>query len=107
MFHLADHARDLDAIANCDRTFEQDNKAADKITGDILQAEADPDSDGPREDGKRRVDAGIFENDKNPDDENGVRDHLGKRILKRTIQAAMGGRLKRKRFVFDEIKRPG
>ena len=56
-----------------------------------MRAEAYTDADGASEDGKRaQMNAGVLENNENADDEDDVADDLRNRVLKRTIEAAVG-----------------
>ena len=56
--HAPDDVVDLNNVTNLDRALKQDNQARDKIIDDILQAKADADTEGTRDDSElRHVDA--------------------------------------------------
>ena len=82
LLHLADDPRDFDAVANRNRPLRQNDEAADKIAGDILQTKADPNADGAGKNSERaEMNAGVFQNNKNADDEDEIADDLRDRVL--------------------------
>ena len=90
LLHLADDSRDFDAVADGDRSLRQDDETADEIARDILQAEPDTHADGAGKNGQRaEMDAGVFQNDKNADDEDEVADDLRDGVLQGAIETAV------------------
>src|SRR5207237_7363679 len=89
-FHLTGHARDFDAVADCDGPFGQDDETADEIARDILQPEADPDTDRTGENRERaEMNAGVLENDEDADDEDQIADDMRDRVLQGAVQPAL------------------
>ena len=85
-----DNARDFDAVADRDRSLRQNDEAADEIARDILQAKADPNADGAGKNGERaEMDAGVFQDNKNADDEDEIADDLRDGVLQRAIEPAV------------------
>src|SRR5690606_27642700 len=72
-FYLAVHIVDLDAVAGLYWPLEKDDKAADKVIGDVLQAKADTDTDGTRQDVQRRqVDADRLQDNEESNRDNDI-----------------------------------
>src|SRR5205807_1790386 len=91
LLHLTGHAGDLDAIADGDRSFGQNNQAADEIARDVLQSKSDADTDGAGENGQRaEMNAGVFQDNENSDHEHDVARDLGDGVLQRAIESAVG-----------------
>jgi hypothetical protein len=90
LLHLTCDTRDLHTIANSDRSFCQNDEAADKIAGDILQPEADADTNRAGKNGQGgKVDAGVVQDDENADNKDDITDDLRDGVLQRPIQAAV------------------
>src|SRR5262249_4868551 len=86
----AEDACYFDAISNRDRSFRQDDQAADEIAGDVLQAKSDTDAKRTsknRECGE--MDPSVFQNEENADDQHDVADDLGDGVLQRPIEPAL------------------
>src|SRR5438874_389552 len=80
----------LYSIADRDRTFRQDDQAANEIAGDVLQSEANPYADRAGENGERpQMNPGIVQHDENANDQDDVADDLRDGILQRAIQPAV------------------
>ena len=90
LLDLTGNTRHLDAVADCDRAFGQDDEAADKVTGDILQAEADADAHRARKNSQgAEVNTCILEHDENADDEHHVGDDLRDCVLEGTVETTV------------------
>jgi hypothetical protein len=90
LLDLTGHACDFDPIANGNWSLRQNDQAADKIAGNILQAKSHAHAHSPGENGQRaEMNAGVFENDENADDEHDIADDLGNGVLQRAIKPAI------------------
>ena len=90
LLDLTRHTRHFDTIADCNRSFGKDNKAAYKVAGDILKTEsnADPDRAGKHRQGAK-MNPRIIEHDEKADNEDDVAGNLSNRVLQRSVQSAL------------------
>src|SRR5207302_6834791 len=89
-FHLSRQARDLDAIADRDRSLRQNDEPTDEITRDILQPKPDTDADRACENRERtEMNTGVLEHDEDADDQDEVAYDLRDGVLQRPIQSAV------------------
>jgi len=90
LLHLTGDTRDLHTIADRDRSFCQNDKAADEVAGDILQPKADADTDRAGKNGESgKVNAGVVQNNENANNKDDIADDLRDGVLQRPIQAAV------------------
>ena len=89
--HLTGNACDFDPITDGDGTFGQNEQAADEIAGDVFQTKSHAYAHGAGEHGQRsNMDAGILQNDDDPDDQHRVADYLGNCMLQSAVETASG-----------------
>src|SRR5215471_11778777 len=79
----------FDAISDRDRSLRQDDKAADEIACDILQAETDTDTNRTSKNRQcGEMDTSVLQNKENANHQHDVADHLCNGVLKRPIEPA-------------------
>ena len=100
LLHLTGDPRDFDPISDRDWSFGENDQPADEIARDVLQPEPDAYADRACENRQRaQVNAGIFKNNQNADDQHDVADDLGDGVLKGAIQSALSEEsIKKKSF---------
>ncbi len=82
LLHLTGDTRDLHPIADGDRSFGQNDQAADEIAGDILQSEAKAYADRAGKNGQgAEVDTGVVQDDENANNQDDVADDLRDGVL--------------------------
>ena len=87
--HLTGDACDFDAITDGDGAFRQNEQPADEITGDVFQTKPQAYTDGAGEYRQcPEMDAGIVQNNDNPDDQHRVADYLGNGVPQGAVEAA-------------------
>src|SRR4029453_18556899 len=68
----------------------QDHQTADEVARDVLQAKANAYTDRACEDRQRaQVNAGVFQNNENANNQHHIADDLGNGVLERTIESAV------------------
>ena len=88
---LAGDSRHFDTVANRDRSFCEDDEAADEIARDILETEANPHAHRAGKDRQRsQMDPGVIKNNENADDQDDVADNLCDRVLQTAVEPALG-----------------
>ena len=90
LLYLTGDASDFNAVSDGDRSFGENEQTADEITRDVFQTEPHAYTNCAGEYRQRtKVDAGIVENDDDPDDQHDVADDLRNGVLERTIQSTL------------------
>src|SRR5512133_3007747 len=88
--HLTGDARDFNAITDGDWPFSKNEQTADEVTRNVFQTEPETHAYRTREYRQRsEMNAGIVQNDDDPDDQHDVADDLRNGVLERTIKAAL------------------
>jgi len=100
LLHLTGDTRNLDTIADGDRSFCQNDQAANEIAGNILQPKADADTDRAGKNGESgKVNAGVVQNYENANNQDDIADDLRDGVLQGPIQTAVYEEaVKEKRF---------
>src|SRR5437899_6596958 len=103
MLPLSCNARHFDAVPNSDWSLCQNHQATDEVTGDILQTEPHADANRTGEDSQRsQTNPAVLQDNENAYYQHDVANHLGNRVLQRTIESALG-----KQPVKKKTLRPG
>src|ERR687891_1023154 len=90
LLHLTGDARDFNAITDGDWPFSKNEQTANEVTRNVFQTESQTHTYRAGEYRQRsEMDAGIVQNDNNPDDQHDVADDLGNGVLERTIKPAL------------------
>src|SRR4029453_18420266 len=90
LLHLTRDARDFNAITDGDWPFSKNEQTADEVTRNVFQTESQTHTYRAGEYRQRsEMDAGIVQNDNDPDDQHDVADDLRNGVLERTIKPAL------------------
>src|SRR4029453_18201810 len=96
--HLTGDARDFNAITDGDWPFSKNEQTAHEVTRNVFQTEPETHAYRTGEYRQRsEMNAGIVQNDEDPDDQHDVADDLRNGVLERTIKPALCKQLVKKK----------